>query len=384
MVVYVKMSWLVLLMSALYSPITLMASDPVLKANTSVAQAWQRQQVIVTIDVQTNDPFARLQVDSFKQQGLSIETLPVPLTTQIKDSPSYVLSKKWVVYPLYSGNYTLNLPRVRYRPNRGSIKTLTTPSLLLQVKPLPLYVPPTMPVGKIILQSTWNHGLFVGTKKIVNWQINIQGEGVYRQTMPPLKRKVISTKSLLVLPVQTRHEMKTDNHGINHQFIYSIPLKAHQNGRLNLPEIAVQYFDPELGKLQKAQLNRPFVIALHKALQWILGLVLLAGLITLLVVISQKIKTHINTLTRKRDALRLLEQAKTYQQVRNALNQFSEVLELGSNLTLTDFVVAWKERYNKDDTSELEKAMQTLNAYEFDRQQAGGITRVVKILSREL
>ncbi len=372
-------------------PIKVLAVDPLLTAKTSVQQAWQRQQVIVSMDVQTDDPFARLQVDNFKQQGLSIEEITVPLTTPVTDSQNYILSKKWVVYPLDSGNHTLKLPRVRYIPNRGSIKTLTTPHLSLHVQALPMYIPPTMPVGKIELESQWDNGFVITTKKIFNWQIKMYGIGVDQQTMPPILRKVLRkvaiSKSLTVLPAKTSREVKTNDQVIGHLFTYAIPVKTRQNGRLDLPDITVQYFDPRLGKLNKIQLKPPFVIALNAIFLWIIGLMLVAGLVSGLLVISQKIKTHLNIFAQKRNALRLLEQASSYRQVRSALNKLATLLGLGTNLTLTEFTDAWKNHYSKKNTNELEEAMQALHAFEFGYHQQdnkGRVTKIAKTLSRIL
>ena len=364
-------------------PIEARADIPVVVSEISSNQAWQRQQIIISVKVQTDDPFARLQVDDFKQKNFSVQPFSSsPSTLEGKETKLYTLKKEWVLFPLQAGDYRLQLPRIRYRPSRGSIKTLVSPSLELAVKQLPIYVPPTMPVGRIDLKSHWEEGRIVTTKKLLQWQIEVQGEGVFQQTLPAVSRKLRSNDSLEILPIQRSEELVEHAKGVTHNATYTIPVKSLQSGRLKFPAISVQYFDPQLGKLQKVQLDTPLVFALNKWLQWIIGLVLIATFLTGLLMLSQKIKVYLYKLIEKRKALRLLEQATSYQQIRTALNQLSTVQKMGTNLTLSKFVTVWKQRNGKN--TEFEKAVEALSAYEFGRSERKDMTSIAKRLAQVL
>ena len=346
-------------------------------------EVWQRQQLIMTVAVETKDPFAKLRIDAFKQEGLEIVPLAKEKVEINKDGIThYILSKKWAVFPFIAGEQMIHPPRIRYHPNRGSLKTLKVSDLPLKVRPLPIYVPPTMPVGTIKLKSSWNEGLLISTKNLVQWQLTVTGAGVAKQTLPSISRQLTTTHSYDVLPVQHETKIIAIEQGIAYQRMLTFPLKATQSGRLSLPIITVQYFEPSSGKLQIAQLKPPFVIAMNKWVTRLLGLIALAISISLLLFVSYKIKSYLRKRVQYHQALSLLKEADTYQQIRTALNQLALTQGWHENLTLSEFSVLWEREYGA--RSGIEAEINKLLQYQFAQKKKAEVKLIAQSLLNKI
>ncbi len=319
------------LLSILSSSIVSAEKPISVKLSQSSQQVWQRQQVLITLEVVTDDPFSRLEVDIFSQNGFSVTAFDLQ---RIESNKHTTLTIKWAVFPFIAGKQALKLPRVRYRPNSGRMQTLALKALPLNVRRLPLYVPPTMPVGKISLKNSWEKGWLVITHNLLEWQVTVKGKGVAKQFMPPLSRQLESTDAIEILPLQKSDKTIKTVTDLTHQRHYIIPLKVRSNGFVNLPKIEIQYFEPISGKLAKTHLSPPFVIALNR---WLLGFIFLlfvALLSVFLFMLVTKIKHVFNKQKKQKQAIRQLSQATNYQQIRAALNQYALVKGWGENVAL--------------------------------------------------
>jgi hypothetical protein len=355
-------------------------NTPVIKLSQSAQQVWQRQQVLITLEVITDDPFARLEVDSFKQQGFSI----IPFDLQrVESNKQTILTLKWAIFPFVSGKHLLQLPRVRYRPNSGRKQTLALKTPSLTVRRLPVYVPPTMPIGKIELVSYWDEGWLVSTGELLEWKLKVIGNGVAEQTMPPLSRQLTSNQSAKIFLLKsTKSTFKTDA-GINQQKFYTIPLKASNSGLLNLPNIEVQYFEPNSGKLEKVFLNPPFTLALNKWLQIfiIISFVVLLGV--LITIGFKNLKRVYRKRKKQKQALHKLSQATDYAQIRTALNQFTSAKGWGENLALERLPMLHAHQGEK--STRLKDTVNKLQAIEFSQQGSNvEITEVINDLIKIL
>ena len=67
----------------LTAPLVNAKSTPTIKLSQSAEQVWQRQQVLITLTVITDDPFARLEFDSFSHEGFSINPFELQRLSQI-------------------------------------------------------------------------------------------------------------------------------------------------------------------------------------------------------------------------------------------------------------------------------------------------------------
>ncbi len=349
----------------LMSSFTNAKEKPQISLTQSQESVWQRQQVIITLEVKTDDPFSRLEIDSFQEKGLTI----VPYKQQrIENKEHVLLIKKWAVFPFIAGNRMLKLPEVVYRPNGGRKQKLALKELSLNVRKLPVYVPPTMPVGNISLISTWDNSWLTSPNNLLEWKIQVKGEGVAQQTLPPITRQIVNQKTLRFLPAKSNQKTLFLDQGITNQISYSIPLKATQSGLVDLPIIDVQFFEPVSGKLQKTQLSPPLILSLNKWLQGLITIFALFGLIILFVILFRIFKQILLKLVKRRQAFKALSEANDYQEIRNALNQLSKSYGWGNNLSLTEFLSKWQREFG--DSAELEQTLNNLKAFQFSKEQS--------------
>ena len=340
----------------------------------SAQQVWQRQQVLITLKVQTDDPFSRLEVDDFSKQGFSITPFEQQRTELNQQT---TLTLIWAVFPFVSGQHTIELPRIRYRPNSGRIQTLKLQDLSLQIRKLPIYVPPTMPVGKISLQSKWGESWLVTTKNLLEWQITLIGKQLAKQTMPPLSRQLVSNKSFEILPLQTINKALQSEDGITHQRSYTIPLKAIKNGLLNLPTLEVQYFEPTTGTLQTTRLSPPFVLSINKLILGILLSLILIAAVVLLFYVIKVLKHSLKKSAKRKLALQQLKQATSYSQIKNALNQLALAKGWEENLSLLQFTHHWE---GKSRNTLLTDTINTLQSQQFSKASNKEIKNIAQKL----
>ena len=348
---------------------------PEINLSLSKETVWQREQVILTLRVTTDDLLARLDRQEFEQNGLTI--IPFKLKENEQNN-KLTLSYQWIIFPFVAGDHTLNLPRIRFRPNSGRPIKLVLPQPSLTVRTLPIYVPPTMPVGRVKLDSSWENGFIIPSKRLLVWNIKADSSQVSPQTLPAISSLLRSSESLDLLPPKRKLVVAKSGKGLEHQQQYQVPVKAKQMGFLDLPEISIQYFDPENGKLKTAIAKSPFVMVLNRWLLGLIGFLLLALTIFMLrkIILSLNILLTRNKL--KKAAITSLKQSKNYQDIRHALKQYAFAQNVDENLDENVTLEQFASKTNKE-TRQLINQLQTL---EFSKEPADHSQ--LKLLAQEL
>lgn len=336
--------WLFPLFLLFFSQVSFAKEKPTVVVRQSSQQIWQRQQLLLTLQVNTDDTFSRLEADDFTMKGWHV--IPFPMKS-VEGQDETQLTLKWAIYPFASGKQSIQLPEIRYRPNRGRKQILPTKKITIQVQKLPIYIPPTMPVGNIKLESSWNDGVYKHNNELAEWRVKVLAENVVEQTMPPIKQQIKSTESLYILPIQSFASTSMTEEGVINQRDYIIPVKALSNGKIDIPKIEVQYFDPIKAKLEKVTLNPPFIISLNKIVFWVGSLFILFSLLLLLLRLLFLAEKFLSIYCQKKQAIELLNKASNYQQVRSAVNQLSIVEGWEPNQSLSEFLQNWEKKFGK-------------------------------------
>jgi len=372
-------SFLILFFFLLFTACAYTQTLPETVVNQSAADVWQREQFIITLTVNTDDPFARLQMDDFKHRGFTI----LPLDQKRKETTgSTQLITQWVIIPFSAGTYSLELPRVRYRPNRGRIVTLQLPAIHIKVHHLPVYVPPTMPVGKISLSANWHQGKLIQTHKLLDTQIIVKASGVIKEALPPLTPLLKSNAEIEFLPAQKNIHSELDADGLHQRVTYTVPFKALKNGRLRFPSISIQYFDPSDALLKRATLNPPTIIAMQPWIRVSIGLFLLFLFIALGIYLITRFKHFMQSVTRRRHILKKLQQADDYTQIKSALEQFAILQGWPGNLSLDDFARYWEQKYGPSPT--LSDNIKALQSFQFSANHPDNIQSIRDALAKQL
>ena len=149
------------------------ASGPInIKYNVSTFQPWQRQQVLLTVNVTTLSNVTHLNTG-------------------------------WAIFSLSSGNHEFSPPPVLYHLQGVVERRFYLPTIQLDVKPLPSYIPPLMPVGRVFIESRLDDNSLLNTDTIYNWIIRLHSPELLAHHLPPILRQVTSDDNITFQPAQS-------------------------------------------------------------------------------------------------------------------------------------------------------------------------------------
>ena len=309
---------------------------------------WMRQQTLITMDFSSKSPFFKLETD----QGDENETIPFPVEkyTSTENGVSYSVQKiGWFLFPLQDGSMHIALPPVRYVRN-GAVKGLFYfPQVLLNVRPLPSYIPPTMPVGKISIQSTLTPDSWLHTGRLGYWNVKVHGEHVPSEWLPSISRQIKSSDNIQFLPVDSKRYNSPDSNGVRGEASYNIPFEPLSNGLLTFPSLRVQYFDPDTGRIGTIYHQIPSIFSL--SLFWRITLIStsISAVVTLFLFIVHSLRIKLQRKKLRTHAMRLISQANEWNELRDALDRLAKAEGWPGNLTLSAWLKHWQSHYSAPD-----------------------------------
>lgn len=221
-----------------------------LEYNVSTLSPWQRQAVFIRVFVQTADASARLQLDDFKQESMISYTLD-PIRQKQADG-RYGFESGWVIHPVKSGFSWLDLPAVKYRLSGSNRRKFYLPLVYLDVKALPAYLPPTLPVGGLVTDSQITS--IAGARTPNNWEIAIETDGLVRQGIPGLGAQLAELTGYDLDKVDIQSSRLPTGRYLTQ---YHAPLPKWLLPVGKNPVITLRYFDPDSGRLEQMTHSLP-------------------------------------------------------------------------------------------------------------------------------
>lgn len=352
--------WFILLVLTAPYSVTL-AKTPEIELNLSKSNVWQREQVIATLVVISKDKLARLEAEDFEQDGFTI----IPLDKSREEKNNEVrITLKWLLFPYIADEKRLEFPRIRFRPSSSRPIELNLPELFIRVQALPIYVPPTMPVGQVSLEQSWDHGFIISAKKLFNWTFTAHSQQVSPRTLPGISRQLTSNEHIQILPTQKQINETVSEKSVAVSQHYEIPLKALRMGQLKFPTIAIQYFDPSDSTLKKETIKTPTVFVFYSWMLWIGFLLCAVLLLWAIIKLYPKVSAWHQKRTTKQQALSALKAARNYDQIRQSLNNIALAEGREGNHSLAQFSIAYQD---KPAHSSIKSLMESLNAIRFSK-----------------
>ena len=266
----------------------------------SATSAWERQQILVTVDITTADKFSSLHTDEIAVPGF--EVVRIPASRSILPTGKRLLRTGWALFPLAAGQYKPELPPIKYQLNGVFKRFYYLPDMNIDVRALPPYIPPTIPVGKVTIKSAIKPGYLLTTNNTAYLDVQLAGQAVLPYGVPPVLRQLQSSADVHFLSTDSERMTAPDNLGIHATVNHQVPFKAVANGTLVMPVIQYHYFDPVSARLVSVQHELPGMFAL--SLFWQGTLLLLALLLTAFLV-----RTFYVYWQRRQDYRRQREQA---------------------------------------------------------------------------
>ena len=333
------------------------------KVSLSADAPYIRQQIIATINLTSTVPTSRLSVS--KDENIKgFESQPLTFKRTKRKDGRYLLQIGWAITALKSGTQALQLPPVEYSISGVSRKRFFLPSTILKIKPIPTYLPPTIPVGKISIQSQLKQRYFLSTDAIYYWKLTLEGQLNNSYRLPPVLRQIKNNRKMKFLPVNSQRSVNTTNKTLTSRVSHSIPFKATASGELSFPQIRLQYFDPGSGTIKSVihQAGNIFVLSLFwKIATSILTLLFLAWLF---VQARKKWQRVQFTKLKYQQAITLLTEEENAQAIRASLKLIAEAEYWNTNMTITQWCQLWRGKYKTDSNFNLSCAELSSSCYQ--------------------
>ncbi len=326
----------------------------------SSASVWEREQIIVNIEATTPDLYSSLQLESTRIKGLDIYPVEQTIDRFERDGTKLArIQAGWIIYAIADGQYRIQLPDIKYELNGVIRHTLSIPVFTVNIKALPAYIPPTLPVGKVTLKQGFSGGKLVNTHTLAYQELKLTGDGLPAHWLPAVLRQLQSNDDIHYSPVTSERKNNATTTGMRSQVTHTIPFKALSNGILHMPALRIQYFDPEDGRLKTLKLDEQDLYTLSYFWRFVI-LMVLTGLVYQ---IAKRLKSSINRLVIKRkhikNAIQILQHAKNGQDIRLAMKEYSLAYGWSDNLSVTAWQYRWMKKFGYQ--PELDKLLDTLS-----------------------
>ncbi|TDY02816.1 BatD family protein [Thiohalophilus thiocyanatoxydans] len=323
----------------------------------SGTDVWLRQAVHLTMTLETASPIIILERETPAHDALAIHELATTERPVDPQQQRYRHTTGWVAHPLRQGEQRLQLPPLRYVRDGVTTHRFYPPVLQLAVRPLPPYLSPQMPIGTLSLQID-RPDRFVFTDELHDLKVTLQGRGIRRQDMPQLERQLASSADITLYPAQQAYQQKTDAGRLIGQSDYAIPFSIKQSGRITLPDLRLDYFDPNTGRIVSRQVAGQAVYAMNR---WLFYLLIGIGLVVLGISIRKSLPPltrHLRRLKGYTRVIGLLPMADSDERVVQLLREVALGEGWPANLTLAQWLQYWQNHYRPD--TRLDRAIEAL------------------------
>lgn len=307
-------------------------------------QLWLRESAYLRMSLETSSPVVVLKRDSIEHQGVSITQLATWRERSNNNSGRYRHTTGWVIQPHRHGKMTIELPSIDFVRDGIITHRFYTPAIQMQVRPLPAYLPPGIPVGQPRLQSQLGrHWLFTDT--LTHLQLRLSGKHMPPADLPSLRDQFARAEDLDIYPAREQQQTTT-THGVLRSVVdYEIPFRILSGGIHTLPQLRLDYFDPQQGKLVTRILPGITLYAIPRILFYLLLAVLAAGAWWLgrrylpgLYRYLRRLFVYVQTVYR-------LQQVDNARQFRELLHQHAIGENWPANLTLARWLSHWQRTY---------------------------------------
>lgn len=308
-------------------------------------EVWLRQAVEVSMLIDSSNPYARLETDTLQHDAIDIRLLPRTRTSRQVEGEQRTLHRiGWVLYPQTPGTQRVQLPAIKYRGDTGTYR-FYPPPIDLRVRPLPAFVPPTLPVGRIQLDIALPDDWFLARHELAFLKLQINSEAQPDQRHSALLRQFKSSEDVTFYPPRDWLEADENDARNSSTHSYQLPFTIKTMGLVKLPAVRLQYFDPSTGKIETHSQPVGRILSLPQWLIYAVSLGLLLVLYRLLQCLYRFSRNRYRAYCGYRTALDRFQQASTVQDIRDGLAAIAVAEGWPANLSLAMWLAHWQSRY---------------------------------------
>ncbi len=321
---------------------------------------WVKQPLRVVLHIETDDPYANVETENPWQAHIETRMLPLRKSQAAASGKGrFIFETGWILTPSLAGPVSLQLPPVKIRKDGVITHRFYPPRLRLQVRALPSFIPPTMPLGKQSVEVSVPGNTFFVKGRTYALTLKIHTEARPGRKPVEILRQFPSTPEVRYLAPQKLSAS-----------VYRLPFVPQSMGRLDLPDLRVQFFDPTTGKIHTGQQAAGSLWVISSWIRYALLVGLLVLVLLMLKAGYRWMQRKYRRFVRYRQALQIFQQARHPAMLKSGLMEIARAELWSANLTLKEWNTCWRQRFSH--FSWLEEALQLLQALHYG-QQAGDL-----------
>ena len=342
-----------------------MVADLAWDIHLSDSQVWQREAIIIEAHVQAPSQYARLKTDEkLKLTGSSVVALPLKREKN-NSTGSYQLNLSWRITPHEAGQKTIQLPTLHYSLNGANHIKWQAPAQVVNVKALPPYFPPTLPIGKVNITSKIEPEGILTPNTLAYWRITLQSKQVTPEQFPPLLKQIKASPDFEIFPAKLSATSSFETSNFKQEYL--IPIKPKSNGLLNLPPIKWYWFNPNTGRLEKQNYQAPRSFVLSTVWQAILASLLLIFSFSMLYKLSHVTYRAYLRWRAKEKFKKAIIHPKKIEEIKTAMRQCALTHHWESVYSNKQWLANWTNTYGED--KPLHKAIEKFEKKHFGKPQ---------------
>ena len=183
-------------------------------------------------------PGNKVRAEPWEAPGFRVEALP---SKRIATAAGEAVALRWRLYPLAKGHHRLEPPAVAQKGN-GRWR-FHLPLQEIAVTPLPSYLPPTLPVGRLAVSS---RALRVNDQPF--WEVTLHGPGLLDDHPWGLHQALAEATGIGEGAIRLFDE-RVDADGLRHKR-WRLPVPRGHFDLLHGPKITLRYFDPATQRVE--------------------------------------------------------------------------------------------------------------------------------------
>jgi hypothetical protein len=202
------------------------------------------EQLAVQVRLVTTDPRVRVSIDPIEQAGVSTAMLGSSVEPGPDDSVVHRLG--WSLHFAEAGRHRLALPPVRYTLFGRDLYQIHLPLLEVEVEALPGYVPLTVPVGRLTVESRiepW--------QGVPAWWVRVETDGRLPIGLPELEGQLARLAAVQPARIAREQHEEARPDGRYSVIAYRAPLPRWSSGLGPGPQITLQVYDPQRRRVQR-------------------------------------------------------------------------------------------------------------------------------------
>ena len=312
----------------------------------SSPEVWQREQIIISLTLTTPEQFATIKLLEEDIDGFDLVPLAIKRKwTENEQGGKSTITTGWSLLPLKAGSIDFKFPAIEYHLSGVTRRVFYLPVMKATVRPLPSYLPPTIPVGKIKVRSSISPTGILSTSDLAYWNLSVESKSLTPFWLPPVLWQIKSNDSTIFYPAISKRSVHPDNQGIHGRVDHLIPFKSLKNGFTNLPTLKIQYFDPATGRLESTTHETERPLSISTTVRVLLALILIIISLYLSLLLLRFIYKRLRYRKQYLSAIQKIRHAQTFMDVRAGLRMVATAESWPENLSLSEWAERWRMKY---------------------------------------